>query len=135
MPEHDEPRLYCLFCQQGFPGHVHPLPNDTEHPSPLSTQRIAGMAEYVRWRALTPREKCDEIVDTYPPGDWMVPEEHLNILAVFLDDAAQWLRIVTVGQQIGVDVPALARRARALRQRHARWKLHALTQGDYYPHG
>lgn len=129
MPEQDDPRLYCLFCRENFPGHHHPVRGEENFV--WHAQFEASMEEFLRWDALTPRQKCDEIVETYPPEDWVITES-LNILAVFYDVPTQWLKIVTVGRQIGVDIYGLEKTVKALRERHARWKDDMLSRGEYY---
>ena len=82
----------------------------------------AETAAYERWEAMTPREKFEEIVMVFPAEEWVL-EENLNALAVFRNDPGRWLRVITIGREIGVNIFQLDKAITAILDRHARWKL------------
>ena len=110
----------------------HPSQGDEQGLSPAYYAVKAHMDEWKRWDALTPRQKFDEIVEKYPPEEW-VTEENLNILAVFRDAPALWLRVVMVGRSIGVNIFNLEKTITAIRDRHARWKLSEMRRAIHMP--
>jgi hypothetical protein len=104
-----------------------PSEGELTNPSATYLYYKAAMDEQERWDNLTPRQKFDEIVETYPAEDWTT-DEHLNVLAVFCRDGRLWLRALTIGRQIGVDTYKLDQAVKTIRDRHARWKLEQMRK-------
>ena len=98
------------------------LTPETPQKSEAYQQLTAGLDAWEWWETATPAQKLAAIVDTYPPENWTDPD-CLNVLAVFYDDPVQWLRIVTIGHEIGVNVRQLACAVKTIRERHAQWKF------------
>lgn len=68
------------------------------------------------WDEFSPAEKRDHILDYFSAEEWSKPE-YLTILAVFFDDAPQWMRIKARGKAIGVNVWDLERACKTMHER------------------
>jgi putative DNA primase/helicase len=73
------------------------------------------------WNVLDPVEKREIILGNFSAMEWC-EEENLNVLAVFFDNAVQWMRIKARAKQVGVNCYDLERAVKQIRARHATWK-------------
>lgn len=89
-------------------------PPESDTPSAEYLSLTARMNAWEVWADMTAAEKREQILSTFPATAWS-EREQLLVLAVFVDDPVEWIRISARGREIGVNVFQLERACKALR--------------------